>query len=134
MPHKDPEKRREYHRNYMRSHPQRLTSEQEKQRSERRVARLASLPEKKWEWGVGRHYGLKRPEYDRMLADQGGVCAICGTDNWGNNRGPSVDHDHVTGKIRGLLCANCNSSLGFLRDSIEVATRVVQYLRRHKEV
>lgn len=63
-----------------------------------------------------RTFGITIEQYDAMLAEQGGGCAICG-------RRPSetislhVDHDHETGRIRGLLCFRCNNSLGDLDDS-----------------
>jgi hypothetical protein len=66
-------------------------------------------------------YGLTLQAYERMLAVQGGVCAICGNPP-GTNGGPgigpslSVDHDHATGRIRGLLCHHCNVAIGYLRE------------------
>ena len=74
-----------------------------------------------------RKYGLSLDEYDAMLARQGGGCGICG-------REPSdrislhVDHDHRTGRIRGLLCFVCNSSLGDLDDPdlLRAALRYVE--------
>jgi hypothetical protein len=61
---------------------------------------------------VLRRHGLTPADYDTMLAKQGGVCKICG-------RGPQgdrlhVDHDHATGKVRGILCVSCNTTLGKL--------------------
>lgn len=63
-----------------------------------------------------------------MLDMQGGRCAICGTDNTGKRRCFHVDHNHDTGKIRGLLCGNCNSGLGNLRDDVGLLNRAIQYL------
>lgn len=63
-----------------------------------------------------------------MLVEQNGLCAICSTDIRDD---PSVDHDHETKVIRGLLCRQCNASLGQFGDSIEGVTRVLVYLRRN---
>jgi hypothetical protein len=70
-------------------------------------------------------YGITLEEYDKMLKDQGGVCAICGTDNPGVGFDLFlVDHDHKTGKVRGLLCNRCNIILEYPND-----LNVAKYLR-----
>lgn len=80
-------------------------------------------------------YGLSVSDYDRMLAEQGGVCAICGRPEnrthhvTGRAFNLSVDHDHETGKVRGLLCTRCNKAVGALGDSHESIQRVVEYLK-----
>lgn len=57
-------------------------------------------------------YGIDLDEYERMLAVQGGVCAICDQPEKAKNRLLCVDHDHQTGVVRGLLCTRCNTALG----------------------
>ena len=57
-------------------------------------------------------YGLTLEDYDNMLEQQKGVCAICGGINPSGRR-LAVDHDHKTGEIRGLLCQHCNTHLGW---------------------
>jgi len=74
-----------------------------------------------------RTYGISYKEYLTMLEAQDGRCAICGTDDSGK-RAFSVDHCHDTGEIRGLLCGNCNSGIGNLRDSISLLERAIEYL------
>lgn len=75
-----------------------------------------------------REWGLGLEEYHRMLADQGGCCGICGGfDPKGRGRF-IVDHDHKTGKVRGLLCNDCNLGLGKLGDNVELLRRAVAYL------
>jgi hypothetical protein len=82
-----------------------------------------------------RNYGLTRAEYDRMYAEQGGVCAICGepetvVDRTGTRTRPlSVDHCHRTDQVRGLLCAACNSGIGQLKDSPLLLVAAILYLR-----
>lgn len=76
-------------------------------------------------------FGLTLEDFDRMLASQGYVCAICFTDNWGAH-GPMVDHDHVTGKIRGILCHKCNLGIGHLDDSISKLENAIVYLKKYR--
>jgi len=71
-------------------------------------------------------YGLKPGEYDKLLAAQGGVCAICGGSRRGNL---DVDHDHKTGEVRGLLCAADNRKvLKYARNDPERLRRAAAYL------
>ena len=74
------------------------------------------------EWHRSRHiqtrYGLSEGEYEEMLTSQGGVCGICRNPetavHWSSiSKRLSIDHDHVTGKVRGLLCDKCNRGLGY---------------------
>jgi hypothetical protein len=76
-----------------------------------------------------RQYGLTDEAHAAMLASQGGVCAICRKPN-PNGRELSVDHDHGTGKVRGLLCLHCNSGLGQFRDSIPLLRDALGYMER----
>lgn len=73
-------------------------------------------------------YGLAPEQYDAMLAAQGGHCAICPATEPGRKRKFfCVDHDHDTGKVRGLLCYACNSfRVG--KNTLETAKMVVRYL------
>lgn len=77
-----------------------------------------------------RNYGITLADYDRMVAEQDGKCAICGRIPAGkhNQARLHVDHDHRTGRIRGLLCSHCNRGLGFLGDSPETLRRATAYL------
>lgn len=77
-------------------------------------------------------YGITREQYDRLLQEQGGRCAICGTAHVPTDMHPDlvIDHDHSTGKVRGLLCPNCNQGIGHLKDSAETTDRASAYLRR----
>lgn len=76
-------------------------------------------------------HGLTPEDYDRMLVNQGGGCAICGTLNPGARTSVfHADHDHQTGAFRGLLCTNCNNGLGRFHDDPDRLDRAAQYLRR----
>jgi hypothetical protein len=80
-----------------------------------------------------RNYGINRTEFDRMLVAQGGKCAICGHEPTGEARDKvlHVDHDHVTGAVRALLCAKCNTGLGAFRDEPGLLEKAIDYLREH---
>jgi hypothetical protein len=70
-------------------------------------------------------------EYKEMYDAQGGVCLICKGKQSGRgakNNTLSVDHNHKTGKVRGLLCTNCNTGIGNLRDSVDLLKKAIQYL------
>jgi len=83
--------------------------------------------ESKRAYNLMRKYGITLEEYDNMLEDQGGCCAICkSTDPLGSRF--VVDHNHDTGDVRGLLCKNCNTGIGLLKDSPEVLVSAVDYL------
>lgn len=69
-----------------------------------------------------------------MLSRQGGKCAICRGDNkYQREQRFSVDHDHETGKIRGLLCNHCNVMIGWAKESPEVLEAAADYLRLYSE-
>ena len=66
-----------------------------------------------------------------MLSAQRDVCAICGRSNSNKNKGMlHVDHCHKTGKIRGLLCHNCNVSIGLLADDPAIFRRAIKYIMK----
>lgn len=77
-------------------------------------------------------YGISREEYLDLIKKQGNVCAICKKKK---EKRLSIDHDHSCCKngscgkcVRGLLCSNCNSALGFVNDNIEILKSMIQYL------
>lgn len=70
-------------------------------------------------------------DYQKMLEDQRGRCGICGNEAE-DGRYFSVDHDHDTGQIRGLLCGNCNRAIGQLQDSPEILKKAIIYLEANK--
>lgn len=71
-----------------------------------------------------RKYGLSTADFELMLIEQRGLCLICRE----AMVDIQVDHDHATGKVRGLLCRGCNVGLGFFRDDISTMKRAVHYL------
>lgn len=71
-------------------------------------------------------YGVTCEIYDAILASQQGGCAICGIKP--GNRRLAIDHDHATGRVRGILCSNCNQGIGHLRDTPALLYSAAQYL------
>jgi hypothetical protein len=76
---------------------------------------------------VQQTYGLQKGEYAKLYLLQGGVCYLCERAT-GASRRLSVDHDHATGAVRGLLCRPCNTLLGHARDRVEFFQRCIGYL------
>lgn len=83
-------------------------------------------------------YGINLKQYNDLLQKQNGECAICGTKNSlsnGKTAGAhlSVDHDHVRGHIRQLLCGNCNRGLGLFAENPEFLRKAANYIETHLE-
>ena len=100
----------------------------------RRSRRSTSLRARNTQQASNRqHRGFTTEEFDTMLAVQGGVCAICGTTEWGGRWDrPYADHDHAleTFLLRGILCGNCNSGLGMFRDDPARLRAAAAYLEK----
>lgn len=75
-----------------------------------------------------RIFNITVEEYNKMFKEQEGKCKICGIDQTKLKIKLTVDHDHKTGKIRGLLCHKCNSVLGYANDDIEIFKNIIKYL------
>ena len=75
-----------------------------------------------------KNYGITLEQYNELLLQQNHKCAICGKDEIQLKRKLAVDHDHKTGKIRGLLCNNCNIGLGNLQENINILKKCISYL------
>lgn len=73
-------------------------------------------------------YGITLVEWEKKFAEQGRVCAICRIDYPRGAHGWSTDHDHATGKVRGILCVGCNPGLGNFQDSPEILRAAAAYL------
>jgi len=85
-------------------------------------------PDKAANLHLKRTYGITLAEYDTMLEQQGGCCKVCGTTDSGGKGRFHVDHNHTTGKVRGLLCNGCNIGIGHLKDSPDVLLKAAAYL------
>ena len=80
-------------------------------------------------------YKITEERYFEILEKQIGLCAICGSDSPGRkgSKNFTVDHDHTTMEVRGLLCHPCNVMLGLAKDNIEVLEMAIKYLKHYKE-
>lgn len=113
------ERQREYQARYREKHPERVKEQDRRQ----------SLKYK---------FGMTVEDYDRMLASQGGVCAVC--DDPPTEKRLAVDHDRscCPGNVscgecvRKLLCGKCNTALGLLRDNLEYIERIKEYVKGYK--
>jgi len=79
-------------------------------------------------------YGMSEEEWNSLFESQGRQCAICRTDTPKTIKGWHTDHDHTTGKVRGILCEHCNRGLGMFRDDITFMGRAAAYLGIHQGV
>ncbi len=80
-----------------------------------------------------RRYGIVSKDVDLMIEQQGGVCPIClcVPSTLDLKKPWHVDHDHKTGKTRGILCHHCNTALGNLQDDITILKSAIRYLEEH---
>ena len=85
------------------------------------------------EWRLWHNYGITLSTYNKILDSQDGKCRICETDynghHWGHPKALSVDHDHKTGLVRGLLCSSCNYGLGVFKDDQMLLASAAEYLQ-----
>lgn len=142
MPYRDKDKQTAYHREYQRR-PKRKeykrawnVANRERLADMQRV-RVRKDPKKYRQYFRNHYllktYGINQEQYEEMYRLQGGVCAICGgmpdIVKHGITR-LAIDHCHSTGKIRGLLCNNCNAGMGILGDTMAHLEAAMAYLKR----
>ncbi len=115
MVHKDLERRREAHRQVQHRYEQ--------------SPRGREVVRKNGRKRVLHRQGLTEAQYTVLLDAQDQVCAICHSHN--GRRHLCIDHDHKTGKVRALLCGNCNSALGHVGDNPDRLLQMAEYLKTH---
>ena len=126
MPYADPEKRREW----ARIRNARRYREDPEFRAQQHRYYLAN----KGKWAAHRlmhMYGINPNQMVKLFLKQQQACGICRSPTTGQKRGWHIDHDHVTGLIRGILCPSCNQMLGNARDDPERLEAGAAYLRKH---
>lgn len=103
---------KKYNRNYYNNHPEKYNKVKSQQNS------------------FKRHYKITLEEYNLMFENQNGKCAICGRHQDELKRALAVDHNHITGNVRGLLCDSCNSGIGYLKDNVQLLQKAIDYLKK----
>ncbi len=102
-------------------------------------AKKNRIPLQEKDRDLKRKFGITLDQYTEMLQTQGGVCALCGEPEKaidkrsGKPKNLSVDHNHDTGKVRALLCTNCNHGIGSLQEDVTRLQKAIQYIEQHKE-
>lgn len=76
-------------------------------------------------------YKLTPENYDELYDKQQGKCLVCGKHQSLFKRRLVVDHNHMTGKVRGLLCNTCNCALGYVKESVEVLEGLIKYVKTY---
>ena len=100
---------------------------------ERRIKNVEKDPHFDKRRDLKKHYGISLEDYDRLFLGQGKKCAICKSAR-ANGKGWHVDHDHETGRIRGILCHFCNLGIGHFKDDVASIDRAISYLSFWEEI
>jgi len=115
------EKHRKRSRDYARAHP------------EASLARCrnwyAKNTTKRREYKRKENYGITQTEWDALFTSQGNCCGNCRSTDPGTKTHWHTDHDHVSGEVRGILCAHCNRMVGAAKDDIDILLQAVEYLK-----
>lgn len=117
------------HKEYRAKHPEKHAAWAKKYYPSYYQKNKPILREKNHAHALKREYGISSEAYDALLVMQDWKCAICcaGPEP---NRKMSVDHDHGTGVVRGLLCRNCNSGLGYFYDNPKFLRNAILYIAK----
>jgi transketolase len=127
---------KESKRKYRERHPERAREQNRKWRE----AHPDQLKEQKRRWYLANRdrvalqrrkylYSILPDTYAQLLMTQNGVCAICGGNR--NKQALGVDHNHITGSVRGLLCGKCNVIIGMADDDSGILRKAIEYLDAH---
>ena len=116
-----------YHKNYHLKNRKKLLTKKNKyyQKNKERILRNNDVSR------MFQRYGITPKERKEIHRLQDGKCLICKDPVTLMNRNTHIDHDHKTGKVRGLLCIRCNNLLGSARDNIEILQSAIEYLQKN---
>ena len=110
-------------------HPERNKEAQATWRSNNREYHIS----RQRQYQLKNNYNITEEDYNKLLIKQNYSCAICGTKTpTGKWKVFAVDHNHTTGKVRGLLCNECNRGIGLLKDSLTIISSAYSYLEKHE--
>lgn len=137
MGYKDPEKKKEYARIYYQNNKEKCDKQKRKyweKNKEQINLDVKQRYKEKYRWReIKNKYGITKEDWENIYREQNGECFICGRTEKELKRigryGLVVDHDHITGKVRGLLCDSCNRILGLINDDIYIIDKMRQYLK-----
>lgn len=115
--------KRQWYKEWRKKNPEKAKAIQKKHTS------TALFKKKSYEYHLKRKFGLTIEQYDTLLLKQENRCAICDKHQLELGKRLDIDHDHISGKIRGLLCNACNQGIGLFGDSKELVTRALNYLK-----
>src|ERR1035437_9773262 len=101
-----------------------------------RIEQKEEIKKRNEQWNINnkrnlhlkRKYNITQEQYNELFNKQNGKCAICGKHQSELKKALGIDHDHETGKNRGLLCDKCNLLLGHANDNVQVLTQAINYL------
>lgn len=130
MPHKDPAALKAYKLAHSR-----LPAQRERQRLLRQRPGYEEYMRPFRRKNLLQRYGITQEDYEALFAQQGGRCAICFSEKSNNGKGDlylDVDHCHTSGKVRGLLCRNCNVTVGVVEKKAELIKLIHAYLEKYK--
>jgi hypothetical protein len=123
---RNPEKCRARSLAFAKAHPEKVAARKKLYRATNRTFVTVSSARTL----MKRRYKISRDGVLALASAQAGYCAICESE-LGPSRKTHIDHDHVTGAVRGLLCHRCNTGLGMFRDDADVLMSAVKYLQHH---
>ncbi len=128
-----PYKNREDHLKACAENYQNKKQEYKDRSKKRREEKPEKVALKKREWYLQNTFNITIDDYNNMFNAQNGCCDICKQHQSNFTKRLFVDHCHTTGKVRGLLCSNCNSLLGHAKDNLDFLENAKQYLIKNKE-
>ncbi len=112
---------------YREQNKEKMEVYQELYRNDPEKQKLAKEYHRKYD--LMKQFGLTPDDYDEILNKQNGRCAVCKSDRFDSKRKTlAVDHDHVTGKVRGLFCRRCNQAIGAFEDNPDLLRKAATYL------
>ena len=106
------------------------TSECKSCHKERVTKRYKEDPDLANDRRAARTYGVDLSYIQNLREQANGICQCCGRPGLHHHKRLVIDHDHITGRVRGLICSNCNSILGFCDDNITTLENLISYLNK----
>lgn len=118
-------------RRWATANPNKIKAKAIRLRRKWRAEDSASYSAKRRKWVLKAQYGLTIDDYNKMYLSQNGSCFICLRHSTEFPKGLVVDHDHQSGKVRNLLCGQCNQMLGQAKENIQTLRSAISYLEHH---